>query len=54
MREAQRWSGRTSPRIGPLLTRSYTSFPWVFLHTDSLPDEAPPPRRVSSALLLHA
>jgi hypothetical protein len=53
MREAQGWSGRTSPRIGPLLTRSYTSFPWVFLHTGSLPMRRRRPG-VSSALLLHA
>jgi hypothetical protein len=42
MRGAQGWSGRTSPRIGPLSRPQHTSFSPVFLHTDS--DAAPPPR----------
>jgi hypothetical protein len=37
MREAQGWSGRTSPRIGPLSTRLHTSFSPVSLHTGSRP-----------------
>jgi hypothetical protein len=53
MREAQGWSGRTSPRIGPLSTRAYTSFSPVFLHTGSFPMRRRRPG-VSSALLLHA
>jgi hypothetical protein len=36
MREAQGWSGRTSPRIGPLSRPQHTSFSPVFLHTGSL------------------
>jgi hypothetical protein len=36
MREAQGWSGRTSPRIGPLSRPQHTSFSPVFLHTDSV------------------
>jgi hypothetical protein len=52
MREAQGWSGRTSPRIGPLSTRSYTSFSRVFLHPGSLPIRRRRPG-VSGALLVH-
>jgi hypothetical protein len=52
MREAQGWSGRTSPRIGPLSTRSYTSFPRVFLHRGSLALRRRRPE--SAARSLHA
>jgi hypothetical protein len=50
MREAQGWSGRTSPRIGPLSRVPHTSFSPVFLHTGSLPMRRRRPG-VSSALL---
>jgi hypothetical protein len=51
MREAQGWSGRTSPRIGLWSTqRAHTSFPRV-LHMGSHPMRRRRPG-VSSALLL--
>jgi hypothetical protein len=44
MREAQGWSGRTSPRIGPLSTRPHTSFSPGRSSHGFTPDAAPPPR----------